>query len=233
MLSIQQFQYSADNLGYVVFGLHSAVAVDGGNVKDIISFIRKRHLSLSYVTNTHTHGDHIVGNDTLIRETGATYLSPAEGAEREFIPIDDGVVQVHATPGHSTDSVVFQTGGMLLTGDTLFNGTIGNCFTGDLKGFFTSIKKLMAFPPATLIYAGHDYVMDAMSIARSLEPENKDIETYIAKYNAGHVCSTLWEELRVNPYLRFNTPAIISLLRSKGLPVETEFERWESLMSIT
>lgn len=233
MLQIQQFSYNTDNLGYLVFGPRTAMAVDGGAVKEILSFLKERDLCLSHITNTHCHGDHTSGNEALIRGTDANYLSPEICAGKGYITIDDAVVRVHPTPGHSADSVVFQVGGMLLTGDTLFNGTIGNCFSGDLNAFFNAIKLLMAFPAPTLLYAGHDYVKEAMKVAGELEPDNKDISTYLEKYSPDHVCSTLGEELRVNPYLRFNTPGIIAFLKSKGLRVETEYERWESLMSVT
>jgi len=46
------------------------------------------------------------------------------------------------------------------------------------------------------------------------------------------VFSTLQEELKVNPYLKFNDSRIIAVLEKKGLPVDTEYRRWESLMSL-
>ncbi|MFH0728942.1 MAG: MBL fold metallo-hydrolase [Pseudomonadota bacterium] len=233
MLQIQQFSYATDNLGYLIFGPRTAIAVDGGAVKEMLAFIREHDLRLACITNTHCHGDHTPGNDALIQETGASYVSPEMSAEKGFMAIDGEIIRVHPTPGHSSDSVVFQVGGMLLTGDTLFNGTIGNCFSGDLKAFFQSIRLLMAFPAETLIYAGHDYVKESMAVAKGLEPDNGDITTYLNRYSPDHVCSTLGEELRVNPYLRFNSPSIIRFLKSKGLRVETEYERWESLLSVT
>jgi hydroxyacylglutathione hydrolase len=233
MLQIHQFPYAADNLGYLIFGPRTAMAVDGGAVKEMLSFVRNQRLCLSYITNTHCHGDHTSGNEDLSRETGAIYLSPEESSGKGYMVIDDAVVRIHPTPGHSTDSVVFQVGGMLLTGDTLFNGTIGNCFSGDLNAFFQSIKFLMEFPSETLVYAGHDYVKESMAVAEGLEPDNENITTYLARYSPDHVCSSLGDELRVNPYLRFNAPAIVTFLKSKGLRVETEYERWESLMSVT
>jgi hydroxyacylglutathione hydrolase len=233
MLRIHQFSYAADNLGYLIFGPRTAMAVDGGAVTDLLSFVKERHLHLTHVTNTHCHGDHTSGNAALLQETAASYLSPEMSAKTGYVVIDGAVVRVHPTPGHTADSVSFEVGGMLLTGDTLFNGTIGNCFSGDLRSFFQSIKSLMAFPPETLIYAGHDYVKESMTVAKKLEPDNVAIVTYLKRYSPDHVCSTLGEESSVNPYLRFNSPAIVTFLKSRGLAVETEYERWESLMSAT
>ncbi len=90
----------------------------------------------------------------------------------------------------------------------------------------------MEFPEDTVIYAGHDYVRDSMRFAKSLEPQNEDIDFFLKKYDRDHVYSTLKEELKINPYLKFNDSRIIAFLDRKGLPTETELERWESLMSI-
>jgi len=88
----------------------------------------------------------------------------------------------------------------------------------------------MTFPDDTVVYAGHDYVRDSMIFAKHLEPDNKDIDIFLEKYNPDHIYSTLLDERRINPYLRFNENAIISLLKKRGLPAETEEERWNSLM---
>jgi hypothetical protein len=40
------------------------------------------------------------------------------------------------------------------------------------------------------------------------------------------------DERQINPYLRFNEESIINLLKANNLPCATEWERWESLMSI-
>ena len=90
----------------------------------------------------------------------------------------------------------------------------------------------MAFPDETLVYAGHDYVKDSMAVAKRLEPDNKEIDRFLNKYTPDHVWSTLAEERKINPYVRFNAPDIISFLKTEGLPVSTEYERWESIMSI-
>ena len=45
--------------------------------------------------------------------------------------------------GQGDDTFVFENG-------AVFNGTIGNCFTGDLKSFYLSIKRLMALPDETV-----------------------------------------------------------------------------------
>jgi len=232
MLKIQQFRYSADNFAYVIYGDTSAGVVDGGAVEKILAFLTDTRLKLRFIANTHQHADHTMGTDRLKDRTGATLLENRTLRKEKEIVLEGRKITVLHTPGHTADSLCFYFENVLISGDTLFNGTIGNCFSGDLRGFLNSIKQLMTLPAETAIYAGHDYVKGAMAFARSLEPENHAIDAFLKKHDPNHVCSTLQEELQVNPYLKFNDRRIIAVLEKKGLPVDTEYRRWESLMSL-
>ena len=231
-LQVKQFRYSSDNLGYVIFGKQFALAVDGGAVSDILEFTAAQNLSLIYIAHTHSHADHTVGARRLMDQTGATRLTPQKLIEDEGVAIESALVRIYHTPGHTRDSLVFHWDGFLITGDTLFNGTVGNCFSGDLRSFYQSISHLYSFPDDTVVYAGHDYVEASMQFARVIEPKNSDIDPYLKKYNHRHVFSTLADEKKVNPYLRFNTPELTAVLKKHGLPTDTAYDRWESLMSI-
>lgn len=231
-MGVHQFRYSHDNFGYLVFGKSTALAIDGGAVRAIQDFVRTNRLVLKYVTNTHRHADHISGNAELIRGTDAEFIDNRNFSDGERIEWDDMCIRVYQTPGHTIDSVCFHVENVLVSGDTLFNGTVGNCFSGDLKAFYHSIKKLMALPGDTRIYAGHDYVRDSMRFARLIEPQNSAIDEFLQTYDPAHVISTLAQELLINPYLKFNHEPIVNLLKHKGLPVDTELARWESLMSL-
>ncbi|OPY04171.1 MAG: Hydroxyacylglutathione hydrolase [Syntrophus sp. PtaB.Bin001] len=232
VLAVEQFRYSYDNLGYVIFGDSSAIAVDGGAVDEILEFLERRHLELQFVVNTHSHYDHTPGNEALLRNSPAKFLDCATLADRGRLELEGEDICVYATPGHTHDSLCFHVGTILITGDTLFNGTIGNCFSGDYHNFYLSIKKILTLPPTTVIYAGHDYVRDSMAMARHLEPDNTAVIRFLSGYDPRHVYSTLAEEMQINPYLRFNDEHIIKILRDMGLPCDTEWERWQSLMSL-
>jgi len=152
MLNIEQFRYG-DNLGYLLYGTKEAMAIDSGAWQEIHGFLKKYRLTLKYVTNTHGHFDHTLGDEYLLEKTDAKYLDCARFTDNEKIFLDGLEVVVYRTPGHSRDSVCFHTGDILITGDTLFNGTVGNCFSGDLRGFFNSILRLMALPGQTRVFA--------------------------------------------------------------------------------
>ncbi|VEN73843.1 conserved hypothetical protein [Candidatus Desulfarcum epimagneticum] len=232
-MNIQQFRYSSDNLGYVLYGRRTALAIDGGAVDDIASFLDEKGLDLKFAANTHGHPDHTSGTRRLIGRTGARYLDHETLMKKKAVEIEGETAQVLHTPGHTPDSMTFFADGFLVAGDTLFNGTIGNCFSGDLRGFYESIKTLMAFPPDTVIYAGHDYVEYAMAFARVIEPDHPHIDAYLKKYDPRLVRSTMGDEMKVNPYLRFNDPGMIDVLKKRGLAHSNEYERWESIMTLS
>jgi hydroxyacylglutathione hydrolase len=233
MLNIEQFRYGTDNFAYLIHGKEKAIAIDGGAWKEILSFLRQKNLVLQIVTNTHSHYDHTSGNEHLIKATGAKFISSSVFSDNHEIILEGEKVAVYRTPGHTDDSVCFHTGNYLIAGDTLFNATVGNCFSGNQKNFYLSIKNLMNLPDETIIYAGHDYITASLAFARHLEKNNKDINFFETILNTrSSLYSTMAEERKINPYLRFNEDSIISILREKNLPHSTEWERWNSLMSI-
>jgi hydroxyacylglutathione hydrolase len=231
-MKIKQFFYGGDNLAYLLFNDTESLAIDGGAVDEILAFVAQKNLTLTTVTNTHGHQDHTAGTRGLAAASGATYLDHHRFSDGDSIRLGTEAVIVRLTPGHTEDSVTFAADNVLITGDTLFNGTVGNCFSEDLKAFYRSIKLLMSYPGDTRVYAGHDYVAASLAFARHLTPDNPAIDAFAARYDSRHVFSTLDDERAVNPYLRFNSPEIISLLESHGLPTDTEYQRWEGVMNL-
>ena len=231
-MKIRQFKYSRDNFAYIAYNNKEAIAIDGGATSEILSFLEENNITLTVVTNTHSHQDHTCGNQTLLEKTNARLIQISELKNTNQIEVGGETLHVHHTPGHTNDSFVFYFENILISGDTLFNGTIGNCFSEDYKSYFNSIKFLMGFPQETTVYAGHDYVAESMTFAKIIEPENSSINSYLDNYNPKHVNSTLKDEFQVNIYLRFNNERLISLLTKKELPVETEYDRWLSVMNL-
>jgi hydroxyacylglutathione hydrolase len=229
---IKQFRYSRDNLGYLIFSASQGIAVDGGNTRGILDFALENDINIKNVTNTHLHQDHTSGNAALLKKTNAEFIDCSRTTQGQLIKVDDEDLEIIPTPGHTDDSVCFKASDFLVTGDTLFNGTVGNCFSGDLSGFFKSLKTLMAFPKETKIYSGHDYVLESMEIAAAIEEDNPDIGPYLQKYDPSLVFSTLADELKVNPYIRFNTPSMMNRLQKKNRPCNTEEQRFFTIMEI-
>ena len=89
-----------------------------------------------------------------------------------------------------------------------FNATVGNCFSGDLKGFFLSIKQLMTLPDNTRILPER-LLRDSLRVRQTPEPQNQDMSNTVNPRDTDFSLSTLAEERRVNPYLRFNEETIL------------------------
>lgn len=227
---IRQVKYSKDNLGYLVYSTSEGIAIDAGGVEDILLFAGKNDIRIKYVSNTHSHQDHTPGNLTLLKRTEARFIDCTQIHSDQVLKLDQEVLNIIPTPGHTEDSVTFKTDDFMVTGDTLFNGTVGNCFTGDLLSFFSSLKRLISFSGHTKIYGGHDYVIESMETAKAIEKDNPAIEEYMKKYDPLLIVSTLDDELRANPYIRFNAPSMINILKKRNLPANTEFERFKSIM---
>jgi len=232
-LDIQQFRYGADNLGYLVYCEKSSIAIDPGAPEEMARFASERNISIDIVTNTHTHADHTQGNNALVKRTNARFIDCTTLLHGQVLDLKDASgLGVMLTPGHTMDSLCFKGDGFIVTGDTLFNATVGNCFSGDLEAFFNSLKQLMVLSGDTLVYAGHDYVLDSLKYAKIIEPDNPNLNEYAAAYNPDHVVSRLSDEFKVNPYLRFNASSMIERLKEKNLPRETQFQRFSSVMEV-
>lgn len=231
-LRVAQFRYGRTNLAYLVYGEREAAAVDGGAVEEILQTLKDEDLRLALVLNTHSHPDHTCGNERLLKESDARHISPADLARSGSIEVDGQAVSIMRTPGHTRDSLCLKADDFLLTGDTLFGGKVGRCFSGDVEGFCRSIRRIDSLPSGTMVCGGHDYVEEYMEFAAMVEPQNPHIEDYLKRYDPRRVMATLGREREVDPFLRLEEPSIVSFLKEKGLPVRRPLDRFRSLLSL-
>ncbi|MCX7920269.1 MAG: MBL fold metallo-hydrolase [bacterium] len=164
-----------------------AAIVDPGGTPDLIlNIVKKYHLRVEYIFNTHGHFDHISANRPVKQVTDAKLLihradadwlvnplQPEElfgSVEIDSVPADEYLhdgdcyyigqieLKVIHTPGHSKGSVCFLLSDRILTGDTLFCGSVGRT---DLPGgsepeLYDSIRtKLLSLPDDLLVFPGH------------------------------------------------------------------------------
>ena len=171
---------------YVVYDGDEAVIVDpGGASQEVLDFIDERNLTVKAIVNTHGHADHIAGNAWFMEKTGApllihideeAYLSseelnlarlvraefPVVKADRllkdgDFIPVGDGKLEVLHTPGHSPGGISLYAPGFVISGDTLFQGSVGrwDLPNGDRDVLQESVLRLARLPLDTVVYPGH------------------------------------------------------------------------------
>jgi len=161
---------AVQNFSYIIGdeSTKKAALVDPAwEVDKLLQMCSDMGLTVLYVINTHSHHDHVGGNDAVSRRTGAKVVAHVSSPVRKDIPVKDGdaikvgevSVEVIHTPGHCPDHTCLLFDGKLLTGDTLF---VGECGRTDLAGgsaveMYESLNKLLKLDDYIEVYPGHDY----------------------------------------------------------------------------
>ena len=165
-----------------------AIAIDPGDQpEEILALAKDMGVTIKAIANSHAHVDHILGVRGVQEATGAKFhlhredlpvaaqavrsalmftgrevepppepdFFPQEGDE---IEVDGLKLKVLHTPGHTAGSLSYYAEGMLFSGDTLFQGSIGRT---DLPGgnyqqeMNSIVDKLLALPDDTVVLPGH------------------------------------------------------------------------------
>ena len=161
-------------------GLGKAAVIDPQlhDVDAYVAFAAEKGMAITHVIDTHVHADHLSGGRLLAQKTGAAYCLHASAdvafpfhalADGDEVVLGNVVLEVLHTPGHTPESISLlvtdRTRGaepwFVLTGDTMFVGTVGR---PDLPGkaeesageLFDSLhERLMALPDGVEIYPAH------------------------------------------------------------------------------
>ena len=164
----EQLKIGYDNFAYLVADENSGYAalIDPSfEPEKILKKSEKGSLEIKYLINTHSHYDHTNGNDYILKNTNAILLGFNKKAPAVSIKDDEKIelgklklTFIH-TPGHTPDSICILTENKIVTGDTLFVGTIGKTgFGDDARLMFQSIqKKILPLKDSIEVYPGHDY----------------------------------------------------------------------------
>jgi glyoxylase-like metal-dependent hydrolase (beta-lactamase superfamily II) len=149
----------------------------------IFEIIKKNQYKIKYIINTHSHYDHILGNDQIVAITKCKVIQHKNSKEKHDISVNDGdefkvgktLVKILFTPGHSKDSIcLIVDSKIIITGDTLF---VGNCGRTDLPGsdpeemYNSLFEKILNLDDNMVVYPGHNYGYKSIS---TIEEEKKN-----------------------------------------------------------
>jgi len=173
---------------YVIQAKTDAIIVDpGAEPERILRFVRDIGVKPSRIIATHAHFDHVLAVDKLrdslnipfqIHRDDLPILESMQSRVRQFMGFDvpppprvddylqggdtlevgkEEITVIH-TPGHSPGSISLHGGAYALTGDALFNQSIGRTDLpgGDLETLLSSIRtRLFTLADETMVYPGH------------------------------------------------------------------------------
>ena len=118
------------------------------------------------------------------------------------------------TEGHINGHISFVIDDFVFCGDTLFTGGCGYLFDGPPQKMHHSLQRLSQLPESTKVCCAHEYTLDNLWFAFSLEPDNaellrriSDAQTVLGE-GGTLVPSTIGLERQTNPFLRINSPTI-------------------------
>ena len=147
----------------------AAIIDPSWDLDEIFHALKKSGWRAKYIINTHTHFDHVLGNDQVAGVLGAKIVQHEYSQLEKHVAVSDGDVieigsirlRVLHTPGHSKDSIclIFENQ-LIFTGDTLF---VGNCGRTDLPGsdpaemYHSLFDQLAKLDEGLVVYPGHNY----------------------------------------------------------------------------
>jgi hydroxyacylglutathione hydrolase len=226
----------ADNYIYMLLGdaPSEAAVVDPGEASPVLDCLEETGRRLSAILITHHHGDHTGGiRDLLKRFPGIPVCGGVNdrgrfASQSTYLKDGDEVVvcgaraRVLEVPGHTKGHIAYffasDDGGDLFSGDTVFGGTIGNMFEGTPEVMFESIRKIRTLPHQTRIWCSHEYTLQYVREAASVDPGNSRLVERLRKLEADAssgnptVPLLLEEECVTNPFFRWDAPELAERL---------------------
>jgi hydroxyacylglutathione hydrolase len=211
-----------------------ALAVDPLDFGKCLAAADENGWTISQILNTHEHGDHTGGNKGMVEATGAKIIAHANAGNRipnvsrgvragDLIQVGKTVeLECLDTPGHTMSHICVLSHTdqpSLFSGDTLFNAGAGNCHNGGhpKELYKTFASQLEQLSDDTLLYPGHDYLVNNLEFTLDREPDNADAKQMLEKYReqnpADALVTTLAMERRMNTFFRLDNPAVVAKLR--------------------
>lgn len=231
---IRQFPCFTDNYGVLLHDPASGAtaSIDAPEEGPVEQALKQTGWKLTHILVTHHHADHVGGIPALKARWGCEVVGHSFDAPRIpglDTPVEPGSTysfagrqaRIFATPGHTAGHITwhFPDDRLAFAGDTLFVMGCGRVFEGAFAQMWDSLSKLKALDPKTSVYCGHEYTQTNARFALTVDPDNGALKTRakeVEKLRADGkptVPTTIAAELKTNPFLRPDDPAIRKHLR--------------------
>ncbi len=218
-----------DNYAFLAHdpGSGATLCVDVPEAAPIKAALAQRDWTLSHVLLTHHHADHVQGLDALLRDHPAQVIGARADAHRlpsldiqvaegDEITVGDQAGRVIDVSGHTVGHIAvhFPASRAVFTADSLMALGCGRLFEGTPEQMWASLSGLMALPPETIVYSGHEYTASNAKFALTVDPANSDLISRARQVETARtegratIPTTLAEELATNPFLRAADPDI-------------------------
>jgi hydroxyacylglutathione hydrolase len=229
-MRVLQLPALRDNYIYLLHNPDTATAavVDPAVAEPVLEKLAELGAELVAIFNTHHHHDHVGGNRQLLEryprarvygsqvDRGRIPGQTVELKAGEIVEFAGRQATVLFVPGHTRGHIAyyFPESGDLFCGDTLFAGGCGRLFEGTPEQMLGSLDQLRQLPEATRVWCAHEYTLNNLRFALTVDGDNPDLQARyqqvaaLRQTGSPTVPSTMGEERRTNPFLRWDQPAL-------------------------
>lgn len=236
-MEIKRIPVLSDNYVFVLSNPQTKIAavIDPAIASPILDYLAQIDCQLVAIFNTHHHYDHVGGNKELVQQFPdvCVYGGAVDQAriphqqvflkQDDTIQFGDRIGQVFFVPGHTRGHIAYyfppretEDTGELFCGDTIFAGGCGRLFEGTPAQMVDSISKLRQLPDNTRVWCAHEYTLSNLKFAITVDSKNVALQNryqevqHARSQNISTVPSILGVEKQTNPFLRWDTPAIMA-----------------------
>ena len=222
MLTVTPIPAFTDNYIWMLQNENNqAVIVDPGDAQVVINALDENQLNLVAILITHHHYDHTDGVRALCEKYSIPVYGPKDSKfngisqtlnDGDNVEVLGHSFKIKSIPGHTLDHISYlyddPSSPLIFCGYTLFLAGCGRVFEGTMGQMLSAMHYFKSLDKKTKVYCTHEYSLNNLAFAHTVEPDNIDIKDKIVqckklrKQNLPTLPSTIENELLINPFLR-------------------------------
>jgi hydroxyacylglutathione hydrolase len=244
-MRVERIPTLRDNYTYLVIDPDSneAAVVDAPEAAPVVARASALGVRVTKILSTHHHPDHSAANPELAKRYGVPVLGHESDSERlpgftdglregDTVTVGGLSARVLFIPAHTRGHIAYVFPGAVFSGDTLFAAGCGRLFEGTPAMMHEALNvKLSALPGDTRVYCGHEYTLNNLRFAMTVEPGNAELakklewaeqrraraapDWHDATADEMTIPSTIGEERATNPFMRAASPEIVASVRAR------------------